>query len=149
MTENIEFLGHATFKVKGSKIIYTDPYMIQSDETADIILITHSHFDHCSVEDIAKICSEKTVIIASKDCIDTLKDMSGKVTGLEPNERMEIDGVAVEAIHAYNINKSFHPKSSNWNGYIFSLDGMQYYHPGDTDKIPEMENIKADRERSF
>jgi L-ascorbate metabolism protein UlaG (beta-lactamase superfamily) len=144
MTENITFLGHATFKIKGSKIIYTDPYMIQSDEIADIILITHSHFDHCSVEDINKICSEKTGIIASKDCIDTLKDIPGKVIGLAPGEKKEIDGVSVKAVHAYNINKDFHPKSSNWNGYIFDLDGVLYYHPGDTDKIPEMENIKTD-----
>jgi L-ascorbate metabolism protein UlaG (beta-lactamase superfamily) len=144
MTENIEFLGHATFKIKGSKIIYTDPYMIQPDEPADIILISHSHFDHCSVEDIAKICNEKTGIVASKDCIDTLKGLPGSVVGIEPNERTEINGVTVEAVHAYNTNKSFHPKSSKWNGYVFDLDGRRYYHPGDTDKIPEMDNIRAD-----
>ncbi|UCB47374.1 MAG: MBL fold metallo-hydrolase [Spirochaetota bacterium] len=144
MTENITFLGHATFKIKGSRIIYTDPYMIQSIEAADIILITHSHFDHCSVEDITKICSEKTGIIASKDCIDTLNEFPGKVIGLEPDEKTEIGGVPVEAVRAYNINKSFHPKSSNWNGYLFNLDGVRYYHPGDTDKIPEMDNIQTD-----
>jgi L-ascorbate metabolism protein UlaG (beta-lactamase superfamily) len=142
--ENIEFLGHASFKIKGSKIIYTDPYEIFDEETADIILITHSHFDHLSVKDIKKISNENTTIVASKDCIDSLQNLPCYTIGLEPFQNVIINGVHIDAFPAYNINKEFHPKEKKWNGYVFELDGIRYYHPGDTDKIPEMERIKAD-----
>jgi len=144
LIKNIEFLGHAAFKIKGSALIYTDPYQIQKDETADIILITHSHFDHCSPEDVKKICGSETAIIASADCAGALKGLGGRFIGLTPYQTTQVKGVTVEAVPAYNIDKSFHPRSSNWNGYVFEMDSVRYYHPGDTDKIPEMDNVKAD-----
>lgn len=143
MVDNVVFKGHATFKIKGSKIIYTDPYQISSEEPADIILVTHSHFDHCSLEDIRRLTVEKTKIISSKDCVGKLRELGCEVRGVEPGDTLDIDGVKIEVVPAYNIDKSFHPKSNKWNGYIFTLDGITYYHPGDTDKIPEMSNIKA------
>ncbi|RKY01375.1 MAG: MBL fold metallo-hydrolase [Spirochaetes bacterium] len=143
MVENVEFKGHATFKIKGSKVIYTDPYQIGTEEPADIILVTHSHFDHCSPEDIRKLVTENTKIICSKDCVGKLRDLGGEVKGVEPGNIIDVDGVKIEVVPAYNINKTFHPKSSRWNGYVFTLDGVTYYHPGDTDKIPEMSDIKA------
>ena len=142
--KNIEFLGHATFKIKGSALVYTDPYKLQKDETADIILITHGHFDHCSPEDVKKICGSETTIIASPDCAGALEGLGGRFIGLSPYQTAHVQGVTVEAIPAYNIDKSFHPRSSNWNGYVVEMDGIRYYHPGDTDKIPEMDNVKAD-----
>ena len=145
--KNIRFLGHATFQIKGSETVYTDPYELsgyRSLETADIVLVSHSHFDHCSKADIARLCSEKTSIIASKDCIDTLKDLPGEIIGLLPGEETEIGSVKIRAVPAYNIGKQFHPKESSWNGYLFDLDGVRYYHPGDSDKVPEMERIAAD-----
>ena len=144
MLENIEFLGHATFKIKGSKLIYTDPYQIDDEESADIILISHSHFDHLSIEDIKKICNRNTTIVASTDCIESLKGLPGYTIGLLPFQNANVNGVHIDAVPAYNINKTFHPKENNWNGYVFELDGLRYYHPGDTDKIPEMNQIKAD-----
>lgn len=144
MLENIKFLGHDAFKIKGSRIIYTDPYNIEDDETADIILVTHSHYDHLSLDDIKKICGENTTIVASNDCIEPLKGFPGHIIGLAPYENADVSSVHIDALPAYNINKEFHPKSNNWNGYLFELDGLRYYHPGDTDKIPEMNGIKAD-----
>jgi len=144
MIENIDFLGHATFRIRGSKVIVTDPYQITKPQKADIILITHSHFDHCSPKDIIKITGKKTTIAASKDCEKKLKGISEHIIGLDPYQNADINGVLIEAVPAYNINKNFHPKENKWNGYIFTLDGVRYYHPGDTDLIPEMKDIKVD-----
>jgi L-ascorbate metabolism protein UlaG (beta-lactamase superfamily) len=144
MLEHIEFLGHAAFKIRGSRLVYIDPYKIEKDETADIILVTHSHFDHCSPDDVRKIAGQNTTIVGSKDCADSLKGLSGHFIGLAPFEKTDVLGVNVEAVPAYNLNKTFHPRVNNWNGYVFSMDGVRYYHPGDTDKIPEMNGIRAD-----
>jgi L-ascorbate metabolism protein UlaG (beta-lactamase superfamily) len=150
---NIQFLGHATFQISGSSIIYTDPYDLsgyQFLEEADIILVTHSHFDHCSVDDIAKIRGDRTTIVASADCSEffknseSLKAAPGKVITLSPGEETEVGNVKVRAVPAYNIGKNFHPKENSWNGYLFDLDGVSYYHPGDSDKVPEMDSITAD-----
>lgn len=160
---NIQFLGHATFQISGSSIIYTDPYDLsgyQFLEEADIILVTHSHFDHCSVDDIAKIRGDRTIIVTSSDCSEFFKNSEqsdevlknsesleaapGKVITLSPGEETEVGNVKVRAVPAYNIGKNFHPKKNNWNGYLFDLDGVRYYHPGDSDKVPEMDSITAD-----
>jgi len=144
MIKNIEFLGHATFKISGSRIIYTDPYNINTNETAAIILISHSHYDHCSIDDIKKVSGDNTTIVSSKDCTDKLKELAGNTIGLEPGEEVDVNGVKIKAIPAYNITKKFHPKSNKWNGYIFNMNGVTYYHSGDTDKIPEMKSIDTD-----
>jgi L-ascorbate metabolism protein UlaG (beta-lactamase superfamily) len=147
LLRNIDFLGHVTFQIKGSRVIYTDPYQLsvyRSLEAADIILVSHSHFDHCSLEDIAMLCSEKTSIVAPADCLEALTGLPGKVMCLSPNEETVLNGVEVRAVPAYNIGKQFHPKESRWNGYVFTLDGVRYYHPGDSDVIPEMNDIAAD-----
>ena len=142
--ENITFIGHATFKIVGSKIIYTDPFKIKNRDKADIILITHSHFDHCSIEDVEKLLNSETTAISSKDCVEKLEKIVPHVIGLEPYDEANVQGVHIKAVPAYNINKEFHPKSNKWNGYVFSMDGTTYYIPGDTDLIPEMKEISAD-----
>jgi len=144
LVERVKFLGHATFKIKGSVLIYIDPYKITENDSADIILVTHSHFDHCSPEDIKKITQETTAIVSSKDCVDTLRTIVKEIIGLEPFEATDIGDVNIKAVPAYNINKEFHPKNKKWNGYVFTLDKISYYIPGDTDRIPEMKDIHAD-----
>ena len=139
--ENIEWLGHASFRITNAKTIYIDPWKLKIAQPADIILITHGHYDHCSPEDISKIQKKETVILASSDC---LKELSGNVKSIQPGQRLTVSGVEVEAVPAYNIGKAFHPKSNNWLGFIISLDNTRIYHAGDTDLIPEMENIKVD-----
>lgn len=128
---------------QGSKTIYTDPWEIKSTEPkADIILITHDHFDHCSPPDIEKIAKPETIIIATQGCVSKLKGYTVKT--LKPGESTNVNGINIEAVAAYNINKQFHTKSNNWVGYIFTLDGKRIYQAGDTDLIPEMKDIKAD-----
>ncbi|MBI5639212.1 MAG: MBL fold metallo-hydrolase [Nitrospirae bacterium] len=141
MVKNIHWLGHDTFRIAGEKIVYTDPFKIKKSDTADIILITHEHYDHCSPEDVKKIQGKDTVIVAPADCAAKL---TGHVKIIKPGEKMDIQGIKIEAVPAYNTNKKFHTKDRGWVGYIFTLSGGKIYIAGDTDYIPEMKGIKAD-----
>ena len=136
---DIKWLGHDTFRIVSSdgKVIYTDPFKIKTMDKADIILITHAHYDHCSAEDVGKISSENTTIIAPKDCA-----LTGNVKVIKPYDKLNISGIKIETVPAYNTNKRFHPKESGWVGYVFEVDGKRIYLAGDTDYIPEMDDLK-------
>ena len=142
----LEWLGHASVRIISDRVIYIDPYKITSSEKADLILITHGHYDHCSIDDIQKIAKPTTVIVATTDCSSKI---SGKVEVaavhlVEPGKSVNVDGIKVEAVPAYNIGRQFHPKNNEWVGYIIEVKGKRIYHAGDTDLIPEMKKIKAD-----
>ncbi len=140
--KNIHWLGHASIKIDGEKIIYIDPWKINNNsEKADIILITHEHFDHCSVEDIRKISTSETDIFIPPDCQSKLTDIMGKVKLVEPSKEFESHGIKIESVKAYNTDKKFHPKDNDWIGYIININGKRIYHAGDTDKIQEMSNL--------
>lgn len=139
MLENIHWLGHASIKITGTKTIYIDPWKLKKPSPADIILITHDHYDHYSEDDIAKIRKKDTVIVAPKNCAGRLK-----AKAVKPQDTVTIDSVTIKAVPAYNIGKQFHPKGNNWVGYLVTIDGRTIYHPGDTDAIPEMEKLKPD-----
>lgn len=141
MVEDIHWLGHDTFKIVGEKVIYTDPFKIKKKDTADIILITHEHFDHCSPEDVKLIQEPNTVIVATADCA---KKLTGKVKIVKPGDKINVEGIDIEAVPSYNTNKQFHPKANGWVGYIFTVKGQRIYIAGDTDYIPEMKNFKVD-----
>jgi L-ascorbate metabolism protein UlaG (beta-lactamase superfamily) len=141
MIENIQWLGHDTFKITGNKVIYTDPFKIRDSDTADIILITHDHYDHCSPEDVKKLQGSGSVIVATPDCADKL---SGNIKLVKPGDQLTVDGVEIEAVPSYNTNKQFHTKDRNWVGYIFTVNGQRIYLAGDTDHISEMKTFKAD-----
>ncbi|MEM7819796.1 MAG: MBL fold metallo-hydrolase [Candidatus Aenigmatarchaeota archaeon] len=136
----IKWLGHASLEIVGTKIIYIDPFVLpENPEKADYILITHDHFDHCAIDNINKIQKNETRIIGTIDCI---KKLSGKINSIKANEFFNYpDGVRIDAIEAYNINKTYHPKDFGI-GFIITIDNKIIYHAGDTDKIPEMENLK-------
>ncbi len=141
MTKNIHWLGHDTFKIIGEKVLYTDPFKIKREDKADIILITHEHYDHCSPEDVRKIQGTDTTIVCTQDCAQKLK---GKIKVVKPGDKIIIDGVQIEAVPSYNTNKKFHTKDKGWVGYIFTLMGQRIYIAGDTDYIPEMKSFSAD-----
>ena len=137
--DKIHWLGHDTFKIMGSKILFFDPFKIaNADQKADIILITHEHFDHCSPEDVKKLIGDNTTIVGPADC---MKDFSAKTKVVKPGDKIKIGEIEIEVVPAYNINKDFHPKKNGWVGYIVSMDGFKVYHAGDTDRIPEMKKF--------
>ena len=138
----VKWLGHASFRIEGdSSTIYIDPWKLKGSTPADIICITHSHFDHLSEEDIAKIRKPSTVIVGPPDCKASFGDAFKEIA---PGQSHTIGNVTVEAVHAYNTDKNFHPKENNWVGYIVTVDGVRVYHCGDTDEIPEMAKTSAD-----
>ncbi len=143
VTEKIDWLGHASFRINGSKsIVYIDPWKLKTNSPpADVICITHSHFDHLSEEDVALISKASTVIIAPADC---KSGFGNAFKAIAPGGSATAGDVTVEAVPAYNLDKDFHPKKNNWVGFVITVDGVRVYHTGDTDMIPEMVGIKAD-----
>lgn len=141
MLKDIHWLGHDTFKITGEKVIYPDPFKIKKADSADIILITHEHYDHCSPEDVKKIQGPNTVIVTVSDCA---KKLSGKIKIVKPGDKINVEGIEIEAVPSYNTNKPFHVKERGWVGYIFKVRGQRIYMAGDTDHIPEMKNYKCD-----
>jgi len=143
---NIEFkwLGHSGFLIKNSRVIYIDPYNIKDGlEKADLVLITHSHYDHCSFADLDKIVQEGTKIIAPADCQSTITKFKTpvKIELIEPWQELDLGDVKISAIPSYNIDKHFHPKGEPWVGYVIKMNDMIIYHSGDTDLIPEMQKL--------
>lgn len=141
-----DWTGHDGFRIAaGGKIIYIDPYQLQSAKNdADIVLISHNHFDHLDMNDLRKVVSKKTVIVAAKECVEQLKPLGLEVKPVSPGDRVSVQGVPVEAVRAYNTNKKFHPKADDKVGFVLTLNGMRVYHTGDTDNIPEFSEVKPD-----
>ncbi len=141
MLENVECLGHATVKIKNDLVIYIDPYKISTNEKADIILITHDHFDHLSLEDIKKIQTEETVIVIPSTVVE---GVGGKIKEINPGDLISVKGIEIKAVPSYNTKKKFHPKKKKYVGYIVMVNNVSYYHSGDTDRIPEMKDLNVD-----
>lgn len=150
---NLEFtrIAHDTFRVAGSKVIYTDPFKVSKHDNADIILLSHDHFDHLSLDDLNKVCTPESIIIASTSCEAGLQQVEAKGKHfIESGQKLSIDHVTIEAVPAYNINKFrepgklFHPKDAEGVGFVFEMDGTRVYYAGDTDYIPEMKSIRCD-----
>jgi L-ascorbate metabolism protein UlaG (beta-lactamase superfamily) len=139
MTKDIHWLGHDTFKITGEKVVYTDPFKIKKNDNADLIIITHPHYDHCSPEDVAKLQGPNTIIVTTAECGEKL---SGKRVILKPGDMISLSGIDIQAVPAYNTNKQFHTKDKGWSGYIFKINGKKIYLAGDTDYIPEMKTFK-------
>ncbi len=148
----IKWLGHNAFSIDSNFKIITDPYKITQQEKADLILISHNHFDHLSLDDLKKVSTENTTIVATNECIDMLTGFSFKEKiGISPNEEKTVRGIKIRAIPAYNLDKinpetkkPFHPKEDNKIGFLIELNGVTIYHTGDTDLIPEMSNLNPD-----
>ena len=143
-TNNIHWFGQSAFRIEDETMqIYIDPYKLPANlPKADIIFITHAHFDHFSMEDIAKIRTEHTIIVAPKDVASKFGDSAITVV---PGKDYTIGKLKVTTVPAYNIDKKFHPKANGWVGYIITLpNGQKIYHAGDTDFIPEMRKIVMD-----
>jgi len=142
LLEGITWLGHASFKIKTPEgVIYIDPWKLRDAEPADLVLITHEHHDHFSPADLQRIRKPDTTIVTTATVAGNLK---GDVRAVKAGDKLNVKGVEIEVVPAYNPNKQFHPKATGGVGFVLTVGGRRIYHAGDTDAIPEMANIKAD-----
>lgn len=145
MEPKIEWLGHDGFRLTGEKVVYIDPLNLETaPHNADILLLTHDHFDHFVLEDVNKVRNDKTLILAPEMFRGKL---DGNVTLVKRGDKLTPLGVPIEVMPAYNLHpdrQNFHPKEYGGVGYIVTLNGKRIYHTGDTDPIPEMKGIQCD-----
>jgi len=145
LVDAVEWLGHSGFRIRaGRSFVYIDPYRVGDGPEADLILITHDHYDHFSPQDVERLSGETTTVIAPAPVAERL---SGRVRSIAPGEVVELGRIDVRAIAAYNTSKRdasgkpFHPREAGWVGYELRVGGERLYHSGDTDVIPEMDQV--------
>ena len=136
MSVEIRWLGHASFRIAGKgAVVYIDPWKLEDEpHDADVVLISHNHYDHCSPQDVARVCTEGTTIIAPADTADQF----ASAKAVSPGQSLTAADITVEAVAAYNVAKAFHPKANNWIGAVITIDGKRIYYAGDTDLTDEM-----------
>lgn len=144
-TDNIYVNIHSSIKIVLDKIIYFDPYEIKDNKSdADIIFITHNHYDHLDINSINKIKNNNTIVIAPKSIEEDISKIEFKdYIYLDPYQEIDIDNINIKTIPAYNIDKPFHPRSNNWLGYIITYNNISYYIAGDTDKTEDNMKVKC------
>ena len=146
-TTNISVNTQSSIRVAGSKVLYFDPFQITSEShDADLIFITHSHYDHLDPESISLISKDDTVFIVPASMEQDMRKAAGDVELIlmEPGATREISGISVKSVPAYNRLKPFHSKRNGWNGYIVTMDSLCYYVAGDTDDVNELLSVKCD-----
>lgn len=138
----LSFLGHSGFCISNGKTIVIDPYNISDGIKADLILITHSHYDHFSLSDIQRVVKRGTIVVCAPDCQSKVTKLKGiHMELMEIGDEIEVKGIKINAFPAYNLNKKFHPKDEGFLGFVLKMDDIIIYHAGDTDKIPEMQRL--------
>lgn len=148
---NIAWLGHDGFRIESDRTIYIDPFRIAPGKKADIVFITHEHYDHCSPPDIARIATGDTIIVTIPMAESALKGLKVKEIKLvKPGDKIEIEGIKASVFPAYNIDKfrspgkPFHPEEDGKVSYLLEIGGVRIYHSGDSDYIPQMKGLEAD-----
>lgn len=145
MLEPVTWFKNSAFRWRGDGLtLYIDPWGITDPAPADVVFVTHAHFDHFVPEDIEKVRTDRTKIVGPRD---VAKELSGDVTVVAPGDAIEVAGVTVQCVPAYNVQEDRldkHPKGNDWVGYLLELPGGVYYHAGDTDHLPELESIRSD-----
>lgn len=148
----IRWYGHDTFTIEKDIKICIDPYKLSKSIEADLVLISHDHFDHLSLDDLKKISSDKTSIVTAKECVSKLGNIKCREKlSIEPGEEKTVNAVRIHAINAYNVDKinpdtkrPFHPKEDKKIGFLIDIKGTRIYHTGDSDLVPEMNNLQPD-----
>ena len=140
MSVEITWIGHASFRIAGSEsVVYIDPWKLKGDpHDADLVIVSHSHFDHCSPQDVVGVSKDGTAVLAPAETTPKLKTAAA----VSPGKRTAINDVTIEAVAAYNVGKTFHAKGQCWIGAVITIDGKRIYYAGDTDLIDEMKDLK-------
>ena len=147
MLDGVTVYRQSAIKIIKDKIIYFDPFKINEEmHDADIIFITHDHFDHFDISSINNIKNDNTFIVGPYSLENTLLSIfdRDKILFVEPNLEYEVDGIKFSTIPSYNINKQYHPKDNNWVGYLVNIGGYSYYAMGDTDDTLEARCVHPD-----
>ena len=137
----------SSIKITGPKTVYFDPLKVPETHDADMILITHPHWDHFSEEDIEKVKNKNTIIIGPQDIREASLKMNfeqNQIITILPGEQIEIEGIKIHTVPSYNVNKKFHPRENNWLGYVVEIENITYYIMGDTDALEENRQISCD-----
>ncbi len=151
----ITWTGHDGFKFIGSddknakKILYIDPFRLSASHNdahdADVVLVSHNHFDHLSMEDLKHVINKQTIMVGAEECSEQLNKLEvNEVRKVRPNENLSLQGIELQTVPAYNTNKPFHPKEDGKVGFILTLGNQRIYHAGDTDIINEMGSLNPD-----
>lgn len=147
LLKGLKWLGHASFRIEDTLTIYLDPWELRGDQPkADVIMISHAHYDHLSEPDVRKLSGPDTVVVGTADTVEKLRKTMPdlKFETASPGSKLTVKGIPIETPAAYNANKKFHPKSAGWVGYRFETGGRSVYHTGDSDNNPEIRAMKAD-----
>lgn len=148
MYEEVQVLTHSSIRIAENQIVYFDPFHVEGEpHDADIICVTHDHFDHYSPEDLAKVKNAATILVCPKTMEDSLSNSSVSEEFTElvaPGDELEINGVRIQAVPAYNVGKQFHPQANQWVGYLVTMNDVTYYIAGDTDINEDVKKVRCD-----
>jgi L-ascorbate metabolism protein UlaG (beta-lactamase superfamily) len=142
LLDGVAFFTQSSIRIRrGGVEVHVDPWRVDGESTADYILLTHPHYDNFSEADIARVRGPQTVVIAPASM---KKQLDEGDHFLRPGDLLQLESIDVLAVPAYNVAKKFHPPSQGWLGYVFTVDGVTYYHAGDTDFLDSMYEIHCD-----
>ncbi len=148
MIEEITINTHSSIRIRGDRVIYFDPFQIREERhDADMIFITHDHYDHFDPASIENVMTEDTMMVLPKSSFDAWSDSGLIVTQaiqMEPGEKIDMGGIIIETVPAYNHLKPFHPRRKNWLGYLVTMEGRRIYVAGDTDLTDESRQVRCD-----
>lgn len=149
---NVRVITQSCIRIEGADgtVVYSDPFkMTDEPHDATYILITHAHYDHYSPQDLAKVANKKSIVIAPASMPEEVAalDMRGRAHMVSAGSKIELPGITIEAVPAYNTDPDrlhLHPRSNQWLGYVITLDGVRYYLAGDTDQNEDNERVSCD-----